>query len=72
MINLKISRLPNDPLCLRASIGGDPKMGYYLLFRGDQKKVLEMLKATTLSLEAVCRAGEELEIEEDFPTIGPS
>jgi hypothetical protein len=72
MINIKISRLPNDPLCLRASIGGDAKMGYYLLFRGDQKKVLEMLKDTTLSLELICKADKELEIEEDFPTIGPS
>jgi hypothetical protein len=40
----KVTRLPDDPLALRASIGGKPDIGYYLTYRGDPKEVLSMLR----------------------------
>lgn len=43
-----ISREPNAEWApLRASIGGNAKMGYYLVFRGDPAEVLAMLEAVT-------------------------
>lgn len=33
-----------DDICLRASIGGNEKDGYYIRYRGDRKKVLQMLR----------------------------
>ena len=29
---------------LRASIGGTPEAGYYIVYRGDNQKVIEMLE----------------------------
>jgi hypothetical protein len=49
-----IIREPDDPLTLRASIGGNEEHGYYLVFRGDPEKVLTMLK------EVVDEAGQRL------------
>lgn len=35
-----------DPLCLRASIGGSEKDGYYLVFRGNVLEIENMLEDT--------------------------
>jgi hypothetical protein len=67
-LTVNIHHLPDDPLCMRASIGGKSEAGFYLMFRGNQREVLAMLKLATMAL-SVC---EELEIEEDTPTIGRS
>lgn len=32
-MKFKFTRLPRDPLALRASIGGDPKFGHHMAFR---------------------------------------
>lgn len=39
----KIIKEPDDPLCLRVSIGGTPKTGYYLVYRGDPEQIETML-----------------------------
>lgn len=39
----KIIKAPNDPACLRVSLGGTAKDGYYLVFRGDISEVEEMI-----------------------------
>lgn len=43
-MKVKIIKEPDDPLCLRASIGGNKEMGYYITYRGDLKEVRVMLK----------------------------
>jgi hypothetical protein len=48
---VKIIKQPDDPLCCRASIGGDPDIGYYLTFRGNREDVLKALKIVTNALE---------------------
>jgi hypothetical protein len=68
MKHVKLQRLPDDPICIRASIGGDDRIGYYCLFRGDQAKVIEMIEMVLL----VMQHAPKLEIEEDTPQMGMS
>jgi hypothetical protein len=68
VIDLKVQRLPDDPLCLRISIGGNEKLGYYCVFRGDQKEVIETLKL----VYAVFRKLPPVDIEDDISGIGKS
>jgi hypothetical protein len=42
-----IYRRKDDPVALRASIGGSPEEGYYCTFRGDRAAVYEMLQIVT-------------------------
>ena len=56
---IKIKREPNDPQCMRVSIGGLKKEGYYLVFRGDNlNDIEEMLKET---YEAFVEAKKQLQ-----------
>jgi hypothetical protein len=50
-----ITREPDDPLALRASIGGTPQLGYYLTFRGDPEKVVAMLRNVMVCAERELR-----------------
>lgn len=54
MPDFKVIREPDDPLALRASIGGQPDLGWYLVFRGEPNAVLTMLR------EVVAKAEREL------------
>lgn len=40
---IKIIKKEDDPLALRASIGGDAVIGYYLVYRGDEDAVASMI-----------------------------
>lgn len=40
-IPIKIKRETTDPICMRASIGGNAFMGYYLVFRGEDMQEIE-------------------------------
>jgi hypothetical protein len=51
MTHVTLQHLPNDPICLRASIGGDHEKGYYCTFRGEQQKVIAMLETVLLVLQ---------------------
>lgn len=54
MTVLKVIREADDPLALRASVGGGKAAGdgrYYLVFRGDPIDVLEMLRAVVSAAE---------------------
>lgn len=42
--NFIAQRLDDDPITLRASIGGDEAIGYYISYRGDPAKVLAMVE----------------------------
>jgi hypothetical protein len=61
MKHVTLQRLPDDPLCLRASIGGTKEEGYYCMFRGDQDKVRAMLETVLL----VLKNAPQLEIESE-------
>jgi hypothetical protein len=55
-IPIALTRQPDDALALRASVGGDPTIGYYLIFRGDPETVVKMLeKVTAIAKEALPR-----------------
>ena len=50
MTNFALSREPDDISgILRASIGGNETVGYYLVFRGDPDKIVQMLKDVTIN-----------------------
>lgn len=45
-----IERKPDD-ICLRTSIGGNDCDGFYIVFRGDPKAVIDMLKIVVAEFE---------------------
>ena len=45
---IKIIKEPTDPQCMRVSIGGLKKEGYYLVFRGDSMEDIELMLTETL------------------------
>ena len=45
---IKIIKEPTDPQCMRVSIGGLKKEGYYLVFRGDSMEDIEAMLTETL------------------------
>jgi hypothetical protein len=52
-VELSIRREPTDPLAMRASIGGTPEIGYYLVWRGDDPlAVIQMLRTVLTAAEA--------------------
>jgi hypothetical protein len=57
MAELRIVREEDDPLALRASIGGREGMGFYLVYRGNPQEVLEMLRAVVKDAENELRSG---------------
>lgn len=65
---VQITRRPDDPLCLRASIGGTEKSGYYCLFRGNQEQVLAMLELVLVAM----RIAPPIAVDKDAPEIGKS
>lgn len=52
-----VTREPDDPIALRASIGGTPALGYYLVFRGDPEKVMAMLREVVHDAETHLKSG---------------
>lgn len=58
--NVRIQKETDDPICLRASIGGTSVIGYYLTYRGDREKILDMLQEAVAALEAHCKTMPEL------------
>ncbi len=42
-MKITIKKEPTDPLALRASIGGNEKVGYYCVYRGDIQAIRLML-----------------------------
>lgn len=46
--DVKVVREETDPMCLRASIGGSKKDGYYLVYRGDNVDDIEQMLTETL------------------------
>lgn len=56
---VSIQHEESDPICLRASIGGQAEEGFYIVYRGDRTKVLEMLKHVTKAFEMYQHVPEE-------------
>jgi hypothetical protein len=40
-----VRKLPDDPMCLRASLGGSAAEGYYVVYRGSESDVERLLVA---------------------------
>lgn len=54
MPKIHIERKPTDFITTRLSLGGDPKIGYYCVYRGtieDARKVLEVISAHIETME---------------------
>lgn len=56
-----IEREEDDPLCLRASIGGSEEDGYYLIFRGDPEKVSSMLNRVATAANVALPGGQYID-----------
>jgi hypothetical protein len=62
MTNVSVTRLADDPLCLRVSIGGGEGIGgYYCTYRGTREATIEALEKVLLALKYM----PEQPIEED-------
>lgn len=55
---VSVRKLPNDPICLRVSIGGDEKTGYYLSYRGNESAVLTLLEKAFAAFVSSISVGE--------------
>lgn len=58
MPKVAILKSPDDPACLRASVGGTEEIGYYLNYRGKLDDVLRMLDLVRIAAEAQLKVGE--------------
>lgn len=58
MTDVKIIKSMHDPVCLRASVGGTEKIGYYLNYRGPLKDIIEMLEKTVEAARKQLEEGE--------------
>jgi hypothetical protein len=45
-----IIRKKDDPIAIRASIGGQDGTGYYCIYRGERKAIIEMVEKVLLTL----------------------
>jgi len=51
MSAIRITKEENDPICLRASIGGKAEEGFYITYRGDRQAILTMLRTVVSAFE---------------------
>jgi hypothetical protein len=65
-VRVMIYRAKDDPMCLRASIGGTEEVGYYCTFRGDRAKIFEMLRTVLAVIEHV---PDDMPIDVKIPPI---
>jgi hypothetical protein len=59
MADIKLIQKPNDPTCLRLSIGGTKDVGFYCVFRGDKSAITECLEEILQAL----KSGRTVQIE---------
>lgn len=50
---IAVNKLPDDPVALRASIGGRAEIGYYLTYRGDLADIVPMLRDVLKAAEGL-------------------
>ena len=46
-----LQRKDDDPICLRASLGGSDRIGYYCVFRGDKEEVIACIEEVLAALK---------------------
>jgi hypothetical protein len=52
MMKVSVTRLVDDPVCLRVSIGGGKVIGgYYCTYRGTREEAIEALEKVLLTLK---------------------
>ena len=49
---VKLLKHPDDPICLRASCGGNSTIGYYCIFRGKRTEIVECLEHVLKALKS--------------------
>lgn len=59
MSEVKLIKKPDDPVCLRISVGGTQAIGFYCLFRGDKEDVIDCLEEILDSLKRDVPVKEE-------------
>lgn len=65
-IQINIIEKPFIPPVIRISAGGFPGVGYYLVYRGDKKDIIECLEEVTRALKE-----EDVEIIQENDNNGP-
>lgn len=66
MIHVKIIRHEDDPICCRASVGGDKETGFYIVYRNKPDDVLCALKAVVTAMEGMISSKHEMEVNEEL------
>ena len=56
---VSIQHEENDPVCLRASVGGKAGEAFYITYRGDREKILAMLRRVIVAFEFYQRLPEK-------------
>jgi hypothetical protein len=54
---VRIEKLSDDPICLRASIGGRAGDGFYCRYRGDEREVIAALEAALYAMKKCLEKG---------------
>jgi hypothetical protein len=57
LTDVKVTKLSDDPICLRASIGGRAGKGFYISYRGDEREVIEAVEQALAALKTAVRHG---------------
>jgi hypothetical protein len=54
MTKISVTRFPDDPICLRVSIGGGERIGgYYCTYRGTREESIEALEKVLRALKSM-------------------
>jgi hypothetical protein len=54
---VRIEKLSEDPICLRASIGGRAGDGFYCRYRGDEREVIAAIEAALHAMKKSLEMG---------------
>lgn len=58
MPKVAVIKLPDDPICARASIGGSQQIGFYCTYRGDVRQVIDAVETILAELKRIAETGE--------------
>ena len=71
-MKIHITKAPNDPICTRVSVGGNPNLGYYCTYRGGIGSAIAALRVALEAMEATEKTGKEPAIDRRHKELGAS